>query len=233
MRPILVLALLLAATSCAGSGPESEPPTTEPPAAPPAASTPAAPVGAADPTPGSSTPAPPADAPIAARGASTPPAAAEAAGFAGTSPNGDPWTAGNTTVEKRVSGVATLAAARAASQPGFDRFVIEFRGTELPSYHIEYIDRPVRECGSGHVVEVAGDGWLLIRLEPARAHTDEGVATITERSTDPRLPIILQTRIVCDFEAQVEWVLGVASPNRYRVLELVDPTRLVVDIRRR
>jgi len=35
----------------------------------------------------------------------------------------------------------------------------------------------------------------------------------------------------CDFEAEVEWVAGVASPNRYRVLELRNPTRLVVDIK--
>ncbi|MBA2378972.1 MAG: hypothetical protein H0V76_05295, partial [Blastocatellia bacterium] len=38
-------------------------------------------------------------------------------------------------------------------------------------------------------------------------------------------------KITCDFEAEVTWVAGVASPNRYRVLELKAPTRLVVDIK--
>jgi len=29
----------------------------------------------------------------------------------------------------------------------------------------------------------------------------------------------------------VTWVLAVQSPNRYRVLELEDPARLVIDVR--
>jgi hypothetical protein len=29
----------------------------------------------------------------------------------------------------------------------------------------------------------------------------------------------------------VEWVMGVSSPNKYRVLELKSPTRLVIDVK--
>lgn len=135
-------------------------------------------------------------------------------------------------MEKSVTGVATLIDARTASHPDFDRFVIDFEGDALPSYHIEYIDRPVRQCGSGEPVEVAGDGWLLIRLEPAYAHTEEGRPTITERSTEPNLPVILQATLICDFEAQVEWVLGVRSPNPFHATELESPARLVIDVQR-
>ncbi|MBA4159064.1 MAG: hypothetical protein H0X65_16535, partial [Gemmatimonadetes bacterium] len=44
-------------------------------------------------------------------------------------------------------------------------------------------------------------------------------------------PVLKQLTLICDFEAQVEWVLGVSSPNRFRVIELHEPARLVVDVR--
>jgi hypothetical protein len=141
------------------------------------------------------------------------------------------WTAGDTRIEHSIAGTAVQTEVRAARNEGFDRVVLEFAGDELPSYAIEYIDRPVRQCGSGHVVPMAGDGWLSIRLEPARAHDEEGRATIEDRELRTDLPILLELTITCDFEAHVEWVLGVASPNRYRVMELREPTRLVVDVR--
>ena len=44
-------------------------------------------------------------------------------------------------------------------------------------------------------------------------------------------PIIREIESTCDFEGEVTWVIGVASPNRYQVLELASPARLVVDVR--
>jgi hypothetical protein len=101
----------------------------------------------------------------------------------------------------------------------------------VPGYTVEYVDRPVRECGSGHAVEIAGDGWLSIRLGPARAHDDRGRATVLERQRALRMPVLRELRFTCDFEAEVEIVLGVATPNRFRVFEQLDPARLVIDVR--
>jgi hypothetical protein len=119
---------------------------------------------------------------------------------------------------------------RTGRHDGFDRIVFEFRG-ELPGYHIEYIDKPVRSCGSGDVVPLAGDAWLQVRFEPANAHTDDGKPTLAFREIAAKMPTVLELKSTCDFEAQVEWVAGVSSPRRYRVLELTSPTRLVVDIK--
>ena len=143
------------------------------------------------------------------------------------------WTIGTTNTKRNVSGVTTLSAIRIAQQDTFDRFVLEFAGTELPSYHVEYVDRPIRDCGPGDVVQVAGDAWLLIRLDPARAHDDQGRVTLEQRRAKPNLPILLEAHLICDFEAQVEWVLGVSSPLGYRVSELTQPARLVIDLRTR
>ena len=140
------------------------------------------------------------------------------------------WTAGSTTAA-RGDYVGTLVAVRTARHAGYDRIVFEFRDEELPNYHVEYIDRPVRACGSGEEVPLAGDGWLEIRLEPANAHEETGTPTILERNRTPTLPNLRELKQTCDFEAVVSWVAGVRSPNPYRVLELPNPTRLIIDLR--
>ena len=58
-----------------------------------------------------------------------------------------------------------------------------------------------------------------------------GEATVNERERRLSLPILKELESTCDFEAHVTWVLGMASPNRYRVQELSNPARLIVDVR--
>jgi hypothetical protein len=170
---------------------------------------------------------------------STPSPSAAAAGIASprsaepqVSLDGGAWTAGIVDKQAPAVGVALLRAVRAARHEGLDRVVLEFDGA-LPAYHIEYIDRPVRRCGSGDATALEGDGWLEIHLEPAAAHNEQGQPLLLAREQWPGLPIVREIELTCDFEAHVNIVLGVASPNRYRVLELSSPARLVVDIRHR
>lgn len=126
----------------------------------------------------------------------------------------------------------TVTGVRAARHPGFDRFVLEFAESGgIPPFHLRYVDQPVRECGSGQVVYLPGDGWLRVRLIGARAHDEDGRPTVEDREGTPGLPVILAHHLTCDFEGQVTWVLAVTSPNRYRVRTLGDPSRLVVDVR--
>jgi hypothetical protein len=140
-------------------------------------------------------------------------------------------TAGITNKKYEIKSAAVLKGVRTAGHNGYDRVVFEFEGAELPGYHVEYIDKPVRQCGSGNPVNLKGDGWLEIRLYPANAHTEEGKPTVKNRELFPNHKIIKELKSTCDFEAEVAWVLGVASPNKYRVLELKNPTRLAVDIK--
>lgn len=140
------------------------------------------------------------------------------------------WTAGIIDRPQRDMSPATLVAVRTGTHDGFDRVVFEF-DEQVPGYHLEYIDQPVRKCGSGKVTQMAGDGWLEVRMYPANAHTGEGKPTVTERERMPDLPVLSELELTCDFEAVVTWVFGVASPNRYQVRELSSPPRLVVDVR--
>jgi hypothetical protein len=140
------------------------------------------------------------------------------------------WTPRTTTVV-REGGVATQTAFRTAAHPGFDRVVFAF-DRAIPGYHVEYVDKPTYACGSGEALFLRGDAWLLIRLQPARAHDEGGNATITERRSALDLPVLREVAMTCDFEADVTWVLGLTSPGGYRITELAGPPRLVVDVRR-
>jgi hypothetical protein len=124
-----------------------------------------------------------------------------------------------------------LRAVAATSGPGYDRVVFEFAADSIPGYRVAYTTKPVRRCGSGDPVAVAGAGRLVVRFEPAQAHDERGTATLVERERALGLPAVKEMKLVCDFEGQVEWVLGVAAAGPYRVLDSAGPGRLVLDIR--
>lgn len=146
--------------------------------------------------------------------------------------SGVAFTTGIVQREAAPQDIALLTDVRYARHDGFDRVVFEFAGDSLPGYHLEYIDEPVRHCGSGEATPVAGDAWLEVRFSPANAHTPSGAPTIAFREKKLDLGVLRELERVCDFEAHVTWVLGATRPNAYRVLTLRAPARLVVDVKR-
>jgi len=134
--------------------------------------------------------------------------------------------------EKKREGIkpVVLREVRAARNEGYDRLVIEFTGDGVPGYKVEYLKGQATKCGSGDTVLIAGQALLRVRLQPAQAHDEAGKATIKERERKLHLPTMQEMELTCDFEGQVEWVLGLGKQVNYRVLELTSPPRLVVDV---
>lgn len=124
---------------------------------------------------------------------------------------------------------AALQALRVTKNDGFDRVVLEFR-ERVPGYRIEYTDKPARDCDSGQARRVEGDGRLELRLFPARAHDESGEPTYRPRELKPGLGMIRELERTCDRNDVVTWVIGTASPQRYRAYELAEPPRLVIQI---
>lgn len=165
------------------------------------------------------------------------PAAADSAPVAAAPAPGQPpaapqeaWTAGVTDRVRTMPRPVTLGDVRVGVNQGFDRVVLEFVGGEVPGYRVEYVDRPARNCASGDAVSIAGDGLLVITLRGTQAHDDRGQVTVSPRERRLQMPLVKEYEFTCDFEGEVQVVLGVASPNRYRVTELQNPTRLIVDV---
>lgn len=115
--------------------------------------------------------------------------------------------------------------------PDYDRWVLHLGGGPIPGWEVEYVDRPLILCGSGRQVQPVGGGWLRIDLQPARGHTEDGQATLEPEIATPGLVQGLRVYRTCDFEGHVELVLALRSPQPFRVFELGDPARVVVDVR--
>lgn len=126
----------------------------------------------------------------------------------------------------------TLRTVRTAAHENFDRVVFEFTESGLPGYRVAYVEKPIRNCGAGEEVSVNGSAFLLIQILPANAHTQTGeVTTSPQPERVFNLPVMKELKLLCDFEADVQWIVGVTSANRYRVMELLNPARLVVDVK--
>lgn len=179
-------------------------------------------------TPGvqSTAPAPAVDAPAAPpMAAQLPPPGSSAATVAAPSPRPASGPAIGRSIQQPI-----LRAVRIGVQPHAERVVFEFNDTKLPAWQVEYVDRPVRDCGSGDAVPVAGEAWLQVRFTGAQAHTEKGASSGGPRRRALAQPIARELVRTCDFEGEVTWVVGLARPNGYTAKSMTSPYRLVIDI---
>ena len=122
---------------------------------------------------------------------------------------------------------AQVAALSVSRHPGFDRIVIRFKFSR-PGYKAHYVSKVIAD-GSGLPVTLLGSRSLLVRLEPARAHTMAGSAVVL-RVVTPRFPAIRQVKVSGDFEGVVSLGVGINGRKPFRVLVLASPPRIVVDV---
>lgn len=125
--------------------------------------------------------------------------------------------------------VATQTDVRYAAHGDFDRVVFDFIDNS-PGYRIEYVEPPILADGSGLEVEIEGEAFLQVRFSTAQAHDDDGNATIDEFEIMPGLTSVVEIERTGDFEGYVTWVLGLPAELDFRVSDLTDPIRVVVDI---
>jgi hypothetical protein len=147
------------------------------------------------------------------------------------------WTIGVLSAPSTVTGgpprLPVLTALRSGVHAEYERFTVELDvAGGLPGYHLEYVDRPLHDCGSGEPTYPVGDAWLELRLEPAAAHTEAGQPTLGGRDITLDHDLLRRVYRTCDFEGVVTLVLAVSEPNPFRVLTLADPARIVVDVER-
>jgi hypothetical protein len=120
---------------------------------------------------------------------------------------------------------------------GFDRVVFRFRNV-VPGYRITYVDPPLVEDGSGARVDVEGNAFVLIRMEPASGfdlETAEGVLVYKGprrlSGAEAGTSVVREVVRTGDFEAVLSWAVGLDDRVDFRVTMLQGPPRLVVDFR--
>ena len=141
-------------------------------------------------------------------------------------------TTGPVTGAAKISETALLERVAVAGHEGYDRVVFQFRNG-LPGYRVEYVEPPLREDGSGNAVQLDGEAFVVVRMEPASGFdlsVPEGelIYTGPRRLPGPGTPVqeIVRTG---DFEAVLTWAVGLSERVPFRVLTLEDPARIVVD----
>lgn len=135
-------------------------------------------------------------------------------------------------VERKKEGIATvtLRQVRAADQTDFDRIVFEFKETEVPGYRVEYVASVKDTAGTIH--KLFGKAFLRVDMNPAWAHSNEtGAPSLTEREKRVNLSTIIEFKQVEDFEGVVSYALGLSGRKPFRVTEMSNPARLVIDIK--
>jgi hypothetical protein len=133
------------------------------------------------------------------------------------------------------SGLALLTAVRVGGHEGFDRVVFQFLPGPTPGYRVRYVQPPIIEDPSGRTVRVAGTAFLSIRMEPAsgfdltgpRGQVYTGPSRIDGSSAGG--DVVEEVVLTGDFEAVMNWVIGLDGRAPFRVLRLSGPPRLVVD----
>jgi hypothetical protein len=147
--------------------------------------------------------------------------------------------AGTTPVEGAATGSETALLERVAigRHEGFDRVVFQFRD-HLPGYRVEYVEPPLKEDGSGNVVQVKGSAFVVVRMEPASGFdltTGEGVMVYRgPKRIDGAAAgtsIVRELVRTGDFEAVLSWAVGLEERVDFRVRTATSPARLIVDFR--
>jgi hypothetical protein len=112
---------------------------------------------------------------------------------------------------------------------GEERVTFTFDG--LPGVVVEYVDRPVRESGSGDEVEVDGGAVLSVRFEPAGGASVDGEQVTRTYAGPNRVPgaggTVSELVRTGDFEALYEWAIGVTDEVPFRV-EVDEPDTVTI-----
>jgi hypothetical protein len=152
-------------------------------------------------------------------------------------PPGPPFSTEPAIAAARSDRLALLTDVRIGTHEGYERIVFEFLPGGAPGYRVRYVRPPIVEDASGAIVEVDGDAFLSIRMEPASGFDLAG--DLGEVYTGPAridgssagTDVIEEVVRTGDFEAVLNWVAGLDEPAPFRVLRLSGPPRIVVDLR--
>lgn len=131
----------------------------------------------------------------------------------------------------RPGDMGRLVAVRLARNDGFDRLVLQF-AAHVPSYRIGYRSLPAYADGSGFEIPLPGAStFVQISLIGATGtgwidgpQTYFGSSTVTANTA-----VVTEAKAAGDFEAVLNWVVGLRTEAPFSVSVQTAPPRLVID----
>jgi len=127
-----------------------------------------------------------------------------------------------------------LRTVRVVRQKTFDRLVFEFDGP-LPDCRIDYLKSRFYEGEDGRE-RIRIVGRAFIRIDLSQISADEKQLSFSDAKHflpkgKLRLPTLLQMQDKGVGEGHYEFLLGLSARKAYRVTELENPSRVVIDLK--
>jgi hypothetical protein len=118
---------------------------------------------------------------------------------------------------------------RVGRHPAYDRVVVDLQG-KMAGYDVRYVDQ-LRYDGSGGAVPLKGQRFVRIRITPAVAHDAQGRSVYRgPELARYQLPTLRGVAFTGDYEGSVSFGLALGHRDTFRVLEVANPNRLVIDL---
>jgi hypothetical protein len=146
----------------------------------------------------------------------------------------DSWTTRLVARQYSAQETPYVRSVRVARHDGYDRVVFEFTGA-MPNYNIEYLKSHFYEDEGGrHRIRIAGTAFIQVSLTQIPAN-EEQLKFSESKNFVPKgrlkSPSVLQIEEAGLWEGNYDFLLGIRGRKPFRVSELNEPRRLVIDFK--
>ncbi|MBV9958518.1 MAG: hypothetical protein JO360_08860 [Acidobacteria bacterium] len=139
------------------------------------------------------------------------------------------WTTASVVRDGRNS--SSFNVMRVAKQKGFDRVVFEFDG-EVPNYSVHF-EKPPIEDYSGENLRMSGRAFVVVQFFTI-SYPDENDAAkkiVDLPRNKVRAGLVTEIRNSEWFEGYLSFAIGLRKRTPFRVQQLSNPSRLVIDFK--
>ena len=144
----------------------------------------------------------------------------------------DSWTMGPDTYDwvGEVTDPPLITGMRAATHGDYDRLVVDFTGSDPLGWEVQWVSQ-AHEQGRGEPLDVEGPAYLDISIRGTSIPATE--EDYEAYFGDKAAPSTDSIRSIYDssFEGTTHVVIGSDTERPFRVFQLEDPLRLVVDVK--
>jgi len=124
-----------------------------------------------------------------------------------------------------------VTAIRIGHHDGYDRVVLEYGGRGTPGWDVRYVDQAVTQ-GSGAVVDLRGSATLQMTITGVGNPPDTGVQEYSgpRRFSAHGTDIVTEVYFDGTFEGTTVVFVGTESATAFRVYQLSNPVRIVLEV---
>ncbi len=127
--------------------------------------------------------------------------------------------------------VSALCKVHLAKHKEFDRIVFEFDGGKL-QYVIQYLPSDIYSTeGGDRKIQIAGNVFMLVSIYGMGAFDEMPCKLGTYPKKKLNFPSLMQIQEGVWFEGIQDFMIGVKAEKTFRVQELSNPSRLVIDFK--